>query len=152
MTMHLQRRDGMDGTWGAPAMYALDMTSLDLQVGSTETDFVLVIVSQKGVDQVLNGKTKLGSNVGSAMGPTGTRVASYYNVERKTDILIYGRLKGPSAGVSLARASMNNDEGANNAIYGKDKGPKDVLQGNQAVVPAAKPLVDLLNKASPVRK
>jgi len=142
----------IDGTWGAPAMYALDMTSLDLQVGSTETDFVLVIVSQKGVDQVLNGKTKLGSNVAAATGPTGARAASYYNVERKTDILIYARLKGSSAGVSLARASMNDDEGANKAIYGKDKGAKDIVQGNQAVVSAAKPLVDLLDKASPMRK
>jgi lipid-binding SYLF domain-containing protein len=142
----------MDGTWGAPAMYALDMTSLDLQVGSAETDFALVIVSQKGVDQVLKGKTKLGSNVAAGTGPTGARAASYYNVERKTDILIYARLKGPSAGVSLARASMNNDEGANRAIYGNDKGAKDIVQGNQTVILAAKPLVVVLDKASPMRK
>jgi lipid-binding SYLF domain-containing protein len=132
-------------------MYALDMASLNLQVGSTETDFVLVIVSRKGVDQVLNGKTKLGSNVVAAAGPTGARAASYYKVERNTDILIYSRLRGPSAGVSMARASMDDDEGANNAIYGKGKGAKDIVQGNQAIVPAAKPLVDLLDKESPMR-
>jgi SH3 domain-containing YSC84-like protein 1 len=142
----------MDGSWGAPAMYALDMTSLDFQVGSTETDFVLVIVSQKGVDQVLNGKTKLGSNVAAAPGPTGARAASYYNVERNTDILIYARLKEPFAGVSLARASMGSDGGANKAIYGKDKGARDIVQGSQAAVPAAKPLVALLDKSSPMRK
>jgi lipid-binding SYLF domain-containing protein len=141
----------MDGTWGAPAMYALDMTSLRLQVGSTETDFVLVITSQKGVDQVLNGKTKLGSNTNAAAGPTGAHAASY-NVEKTTDILTYARLKGPFAGVSLAGASMDNDEGANKAIYGKEEGAKDIVQGNQAVVPAAKPLVDMLDKASPMRK
>jgi lipid-binding SYLF domain-containing protein len=141
----------MDGTWGAPAMYALDMTSLRLQVGSTETDFVLVIVSQKGVDQVLNGKTKLGSNTNAAAGPTGAHAASY-NVEKTTDILTYARLKGPFAGVSLAGASMDNDEGANKAIYGKEEGAKDIVQGNQAVVPAAKPLVDMLDKASSMRK
>ena len=141
----------MDGTWGAPAMYALDMTSLRLQVGSTETDFVLVIASQKGVDQVLNGKTKLGSNTNAAAGPTGAHAASY-NVEKTTDILTYARLKGPFAGVSLAGASMDNDEEANKAIYGKEEGAKDIVQGNQSVVPAAKPLVDMLDKASPMRK
>lgn len=141
----------MDGTWGAPAMYALDMTSLRLQVGSTETDFVLVITSEKGVDQVLNGKTKLGSNTNAAAGPTGAHAASY-NVEKTTDILTYARLKGPFAGVSLAGASMDNDEEANKAIYGKEEGAKDIVQGNQAVVPAAKPLVDMLDKASPMRK
>ena len=141
----------MDGTWGAPAMYALDMTSLRLQVGSTETDFVLVIESQKGVDQVLNGKTKLGSNTNAAAGPTGAHAASY-NVEKTTDILTYARLKGPFAGVSLAGASMDNDEEANKAIYGKEEGVKDIVQGNQSVVPSAKPLVDMLDKASPMRE
>jgi lipid-binding SYLF domain-containing protein len=66
--------------------------------------------------------------------------------------LTYARLNGPFAGVSLAGASMDNEEGANKAIYGKDEGAKDIVQGNHAVVPAAKPLVDLLDKASPMRK
>ena len=58
-------------------MYALDMTSLRLQVGSAETDFVLVITSQKGVKQVLNGKTKLGSNASATACSTGAHTASY---------------------------------------------------------------------------
>jgi len=142
---------GMDGTWSAPAMYEINMRSLNLQVGLTETDFVLVVASQKGVDQVLQGKIKLGSNVIAAKGPTGAQAASY-NKEKNTDILIYARLNAPNAGVSLARASMDSDDGANKAIYGKDEGAKQIVQGNQAVVPAAKPLVDLLDKTSPMRK
>jgi hypothetical protein len=47
---------------------------------------------------------------------------------------------------------MDSDERANEAIYGKDQGAKDIVQGNQAVVPAAKPLVDLLDKVSPMRQ
>jgi lipid-binding SYLF domain-containing protein len=53
--------------------------------------------------------------------------------------------------VSLAGASMDNDKGANKAIYGKEEVAKDIIQGNQAIVPAAKPLVDLLDKTSPMR-
>jgi hypothetical protein len=49
----------MDGSWGAPAMYTLDRGSLGVQLGTTATDFVLVIVSQKGVEQILNGKATL---------------------------------------------------------------------------------------------
>jgi lipid-binding SYLF domain-containing protein len=47
---------------------------------------------------------------------------------------------------------MDNDKDANKAIYGKEEGAKDIIQGNQTVVPAAKPLVDLLDKTSPARK
>ena len=56
----------MSGAWGAPAMYALDQGSIGVQLGSTATDFVLVVVSKKGADQILNGKTKLGSNAAAA--------------------------------------------------------------------------------------
>jgi SH3 domain-containing YSC84-like protein 1 len=141
----------MDRTWSAPAMYALDMRSLNMQIGSTETDCVLIVASQKGVSQVLNGKIKLGSNVTAATSPTDAHAVSY-DVERTTDILKYARAKGPFTGVSLKGASMDNDDGAYKAIYGKDEGAKDIVEGSQVVIPAAKPLVDLLDKASPIRK
>jgi lipid-binding SYLF domain-containing protein len=142
----------MDGGWGAPAMYALNMRSLSMQIGSTETDFALVIASQKGVDQILIGKTKLGSNVAAAPGPRGAEAASYDIEKNNMDVLTYARVHAPVAGVSLKGASMGSDDGANEAIYGKKKGAKDIVQGEQAVVPAAKPLVDLLNEASPMRQ
>jgi SH3 domain-containing YSC84-like protein 1 len=141
----------MDDSWGAPVMYALDQGSLGVQLGSTETDFVLDIASQKGVDEILNGKTKLGSNASATAGPTGAQAASY-SAEGNADILTYARSKGLFAGVSLAGASMDIDKDANKAIYGKEEGVKDIIHGNQAVVPAAKPLVDLLDKTSPARK
>jgi lipid-binding SYLF domain-containing protein len=36
--------------WGAPAMYSLDQGSVGLQLGSTATDFVLVVMNQRGAD------------------------------------------------------------------------------------------------------
>src|SRR5580693_375863 len=50
----------MDGKWGTPAMYRLDQASIGVQLGSTATDFVLVVMNQTGAEQILNGKTKLG--------------------------------------------------------------------------------------------
>jgi lipid-binding SYLF domain-containing protein len=47
-----------NGKWGAPAMYKLDQGSIGVQLGSTATDFVLVIMNNKGAEQILNGKTK----------------------------------------------------------------------------------------------
>ena len=38
----------MNGGWGAPAMYKLDQGSIGVQLGSTATDFVLVVMNQKG--------------------------------------------------------------------------------------------------------
>lgn len=142
----------MNGAWGAPAMYALDQGSLGIQLGSTATDFVLVIMNQKGAEQVLNGKTKLGGNAAAAAGPTGAQATSYNADAMNVDVLTYSRSKGLFAGVSLEGASMEPDSNANKALYGKDISAKDIVEGGQAVIPAAKSLVDVLDKTSPGRK
>jgi lipid-binding SYLF domain-containing protein len=142
----------MDGMWGAPAMYALDQGSIGVQLGSTATDFVLVIMNQKGADQILNGKTKLGSNAAAAAGPTGAQATSYNAQAMNVDVLTYSRSKGLFAGVSLSGASIDADKDANKAVYGKEIGAKEIVGGGVQVVPAAEPLVSLLDKTSPARK
>ena len=142
----------MNGAWGAPAMYALDQGSLGIQLGSTATDFVLVVMNQKGAEQILNGKTKLGGNAAAAAGPTGAQATSYNADAMNVDVLTYSRSKGLFAGVSLEGASMEPDSNANKALYGKDISAKDIVEGNQTVISAAKPLVDVLDKMSPARK
>jgi SH3 domain-containing YSC84-like protein 1 len=142
----------MDGAWGAPAMYALDQGSLGIQLGSTATDFVLAVMHDKGVDAILNGKTKLGADAAAAAGPTGAQANGYNAADMKSsDVLTYSRSKGLFAGVSLEGASMDADKDANHKLYGKEIGAKEIVTGSQAVVPAAEPLVKLLNGASPAR-
>jgi lipid-binding SYLF domain-containing protein len=142
----------MDGGWGAPAMYALDQGSVGVQLGSTATDFVLTIMRSKGVDAILNGKMKLGANAAAAAGPTGAQATGYNAEAMSSDILTYSRSKGLFAGVSLEGASIDTDNDANKKLYGKELGAKEIVTGSQEVVPAAKPLVSLLNTTSPKRK
>jgi lipid-binding SYLF domain-containing protein len=142
----------MNGEWGAPAMYKLDQGSIGLQLGSTATDFVLVVMNQKGADQILNGKTKLGGNAAAAAGPTGAQATGYNADAMKADVLTYSRSKGLFAGVSLEGASMDTDDDANKDLYGKQMSAKEIISGGQGVIPAAKPLVDALDNASPAHK
>jgi len=151
-TLVCRNGTAMNGPWGAPAMYSLDQGSLGVQLGSTSTDFVLVIMSQKGAEQILNGKTKLGSNAAAAAGPTGAAATSYNADAMKADVLTYSQSKGLFAGVSLTGASIDTDNDANKALYGKEMSAKNIVSGGSSIVPAAKPLVDLLNKKSPSRK
>src|SRR5882672_3731419 len=142
----------MNGAWGAPVMYSLDQGSIGLQLGSTATDFVLVVMNQKGAGQVLSGKTKLGGNAAAAAGPTGAQATSYDAEAMNVDVLTYSRSKGLFAGVSLEGASMDTDDEANRALYGKDLSAQEIVKGSQPVVPAAKRLVNLLDKTSPTRR
>src|SRR5271170_3848559 len=84
-----------DGSWTAPAMYTVGGASLGLQVGGSSSDFVLLLMDKKVVNQVLNGKTKMGSDATAAAGPGATAASA-----SDADILTYGKAEGLFAGVS----------------------------------------------------
>jgi lipid-binding SYLF domain-containing protein len=142
----------MNGSWGPPVMYKLDQGSIGVQLGATTTDFVLVVVNKKVAEQILNGRTKLGGNAAAAAGPTGAQATDYNAAATHIDVLTYSRSKGLFAGVSLEGASMDTDKDANEALYGKDISAREIVKGNIPAPASAKPLVDLLDETSRVRK
>ena len=70
-------RTGKDftGPWGAPAMYALEGGSIGFQIGGEATDFVILVMNNRGVESLLNSKVQLGGDASIAAGPKG-RTAS----------------------------------------------------------------------------
>src|SRR5262249_30284240 len=50
------------GPWGAPTMIALEGGSFGLQLGGQATDFVLLVMNQRGADGILSSKVKLGAD------------------------------------------------------------------------------------------
>lgn len=142
----------MDGKWGAPAMYNLDVGSLGVQLGGSSTDYVLLVESKEGADKVLSGKLKLGADATAVAGPTGAKAVGQNDVN--ADILTYSRAKGGLfAGASLASASMDADNDANKKLYGKDVGVLGIVRDGAVTTPASgEALVGVLDKASPARK
>ena len=135
-------RTGKDfsGKWSAPAMYHVGGVSVGLQIGGSSTDYVVLVMSQKGLDAVLKGKMKMGTDASVAAGPTGATSAS------TADMYTYGRAKGAFAGVSLGGASLDEDKEANKRLYAKAIEAKDIVIANSAPAPeAGKPLVTLLD-------
>ena len=139
----------MDGNWGAPVMYTLDTNSLGAQLGSTSTDYVLLVMSQNGADKVLSEKLKLGTDATAAAGPAAAQAADFN--DPKIDILTYSQTKGLFAGASLGSASMGADNKADQELYGKTIDAVEIIRGDVPVPANAKLLVEMLNKISPKR-
>ena len=138
----------MSGPWGAPIMYSLDVGSLGAQLGSSSTDYVLLVMSARGADKVLSGKLKLGADATAVAGPNGAQAAGFN--DPNVDILSYSQSKGLFAGASLGSASMASDTDANKMLYGKDINASQVARDPKEPVPdAAKPFVAVLQKNSP---
>ena len=137
-----RRGQNFEGKWSSPAMYSVGGASVGLQVGGSSTNFVLLLITSKVVNQVLNGKTKMGTDATAAAGP-GATAASASDV----DILTYGEAKGVFAGVSLGGATVEPDDDANYRLYGKTLTATDIVRGT-GVKPSAEgqSLVAVLNK------
>ena len=138
-------RDGEKFTgskWSAPAIFAIGGASAGLQVGGSSSDFVLLVMAPSAVNKVLGGKTKVGSDLTAAAGPSGATTASSV---RGTDILTYGRAKGLFAGVSLNGASLEPDSDANQRLYDKTVSAREIVVDNAVkITPAGQSLVSLL--------
>ena len=120
-----------DGKWSAPAMFSVGGASVGLQVGGSSTDFVLLLMNEKVVNQVLNGKTKMGTDATAAAGPGATAASA-----SDADILTYGRAKGVFAGVSLGGSTVEPDNDANYRLYGKTVTATEIVRGTD-VKPSA---------------
>ncbi len=145
-------RKGMDfsGTWGAPAMFALEGGSFGFQIGAQATDFVLLIMNESGANSVMSSKVKLGADASVAAGPVGRAASAETDIVMKAEILSYSRSKGLFAGVSLEGSTMRSDDGANKAIYGKELSAKEIAREGKVAAPAAAArLLATLRKASP---
>jgi lipid-binding SYLF domain-containing protein len=143
------RRDNFKGSWGAPAMMALEGASFGFQIGAQATDFVLLVMNDHGANSILTDKVKLGADASIAAGPKGRDAAAATDVTAGAEILSYSRSRGVFAGVSLAGSTVRPDNDADKDLYGKNISAKEIVLHNaEHVPPAAQQLVATLDHAT----
>jgi len=148
-------RTGKDfaGPWGAPAMYALEGGNIGLQIGGEATDFVLLVINDRGVDSLLRTKVKLGADASVAAGPKGRTAAADTDAYMRSEILAYSRARGVFAGVSLEGSTLRPDNDGNRDLYGRKIRTTTIIKETSVAMPeAGRSLTATLQKASPQLK
>ena len=136
------------GPWGAPAMYRLEGASIGFQIGGQATDFLLLIMNNRGVESLLKSKVKLGADATVAAGPKGRSAMAATDAFMRAEILTYSRSRGLFAGVSLVGSTLRQDNGANEKLYGQKKiTAKEIVMGGKRA--GGGKLVGILQQASP---
>jgi len=144
-------RTGQDftGPWGPPAMYALEGGSFGLQIGGESTDFVFLVMNQRGANSLLRSKVKLGADASVAAGPKGRTAAASTDAFLQAEILSYSRNRGLFAGISLEGSTLRPDNSANRKIYGREVSAREIVLQNEVRMPSAGvKLVQVLQAAS----
>jgi SH3 domain-containing YSC84-like protein 1 len=145
-------RRGRDysGPWGAPVMMALEGGSVGFQIGGEATDFVILVVNDRGMSSLLHSKVKLGGDASIAAGPKGRTASAESDVTLRAEMLSYSRSRGAFAGVSLEGSTLRPDGGANEKLYGKGVTAAEIVEEGKREGPEeARALDSRLQQASP---
>ncbi len=127
---------GEDGRWGWPSFIRLFGGSIGWQIGIQKSDIILVFKTRQGLDKIASGKITLGADISVSAGPVGRRAEASTDLEFEAEIYSYSRSKGLFAGVSIKGASIQADEEANEAFYGrKGLDPREILFGRDLKAP-----------------
>jgi len=141
-------RKGNNSGWGAPAAVRIEGGSIGWQVGGSETDVIMLVMNQQGMDRLLQSKFTLGGSAEVAAGPVGRTSSAQTDAKLTAKILEWSRSRGVFAGVSLGGATLRNDLDANEELYGKRLHNRDIVMQRVKAPQAATKLLSLLNKYS----
>jgi lipid-binding SYLF domain-containing protein len=151
--MTCRRGENFNGPWGAPSMMALEGGSVGFQIGGQATDFVLLVMNDRGANGILSSKVKLGADASVAAGPVGRNATAETDVSMRAEILSYSRARGLFAGISLEGSTIRPDNDANKRIYGEKISAKDIVIAHEThVPPAAEGMISTLNAKTPKHK
>jgi lipid-binding SYLF domain-containing protein len=142
--------DAFGGPWSPPALYRLDGANIGFQIGGQATDFIFLVMNNRGANALLSSKVKLGADASAAAGPKGRSTGAATDASMRAEILTYSRSQGLFAGVSLEGASLRPDDDANKDVYAREISARDIVLGSQVASPAAaSKLISTLQSASP---
>ena len=80
--------------WSAPVFIRMAGGSWGFQVGGQSTDLVLVAVNDRGFQQLLKNKFKIGADASAAAGPVGRAGQASTDWKMNAELLSYSRNKG----------------------------------------------------------
>src|SRR5258705_2968418 len=75
------------GPWGAPVMMALEGGSVGLQIGGAATDFVILVMNDRGAGSILKSKVKLGAGAAICAGTKGRQAAAHTDATPRAEMV-----------------------------------------------------------------
>jgi SH3 domain-containing YSC84-like protein 1 len=140
-------RDEKSGEWSQPAFYNIAAVSFGLQAGADTSELIILVKTQKGLEEFYRSDFKLGAETGVSFGPVGES-AGVGGIAG--DLIAFGRTRGAFAGMAVNGASIAISDTSNEAYYGKPVRPTDILIKKTVNNPASAGLrtavANLLNK------
>jgi lipid-binding SYLF domain-containing protein len=123
--------------WSAPVFIRMAGGSFGFQIGGQSTDLVLVAVNDRGFQDLLKNKFKIGGDASAAAGPVGRAGSASTDWKMSAELLSYSRNKGLFAGIDLDGTSVSQNSEDTELYYGQPQRFETILKGSVDVPPGA---------------
>lgn len=127
--------------WSAPVFIRMAGGSFGFQIGGQAIDLILVAVNDRGMQDLLRNKFKIGGDASAAAGPVGRSSEASTDWKLNAELLSYSRTKGLFAGINLDGTSVSQNSDDTEHYYGQAHSFDAVLKGSVEVPPGAVPFV-----------
>lgn len=138
---------GEGDRWSYPAFYTMGGASFGLQFGGQSSEVMLLIMTSKGINSVLNNEVKLGGDVSVAVGPIGIGAEASTTTNLRADIYSFSRNAGAYFGASIEGAVIHPRRVWNHGYYGsKAASPQAIVLEGKYFNPQADKLRQTLTE------
>ncbi len=132
------------GNWSAPAFYSLGGLSYGLQLGASQSEIIIAIMTDKGLNAILERSVTLGADGNVALGQLGTGAQAATGLGASADMYAFARSEGLFAGISIDGSVLAPDNDLNEKLYGAGASPRAILVDRSYSSPAASALIGAL--------
>ena len=146
---YLSCRSANQAGWSAPATMRIEGGSVGFQIGGSSADLIMLVMSERGAEKLLESKFTLGAEGSVAAGPVGRTATAQTDAQMHADILSWSRTRGLFAGIAFEGATLRQDLDDNTTLYGKALETREIVTKGVRAPKSAARLLELLNRYSP---
>ncbi|HQR11506.1 MAG TPA: lipid-binding SYLF domain-containing protein [Casimicrobiaceae bacterium] len=137
-------RDQASGKWVGPAFYTMATASVGFQAGVSVSENVTLVMTEKALNSLLTNNVRVGGDASVAAGPVGAGARS----DIVADLITFSRARGVFGGLNLDGTVIAPSNDWNNAYFGKEVLPPDILIRMSVKNKKADPLLARATKAT----
>jgi lipid-binding SYLF domain-containing protein len=134
--------------WSGPAFYGLGSGSFGLQFGVQDAQIIFIVLTEKGLQALLDSQFKIGADASVAVATIGVGISGSTTAALNADIVAYSSTRGLFAGISLDGTLISTRSDWNQAYYGQPTAAQQIVISHDGNNPGADPLREMLARFS----
>jgi SH3 domain-containing YSC84-like protein 1 len=132
--------------WSNPAFYGMGSGSIGFQIGIQDAQIIFIVLTEKGLQALLDSQFKIGADASVAVATIGAGVSGSTTAALNADIVAFASTRGLFAGVSIDGSLISSRSDWNQQYYGQPLAAQQIVLSGGGNNPGAEPLREILSR------